>query len=112
MNIFIRSVPTNCSETELINTLKPYLSALGLEPSEYEVAKPKGKWYAVMRVSSKELAEEFLEQYGGAATGIKVQGVQGKSLKFDYASSQDEEDVAKIREENEAAGAGCGCVVQ
>jgi hypothetical protein len=64
-----------------------------------------------MRISNFDLAEEFLEQHSGVATGIKTTGMQGKSLKFEKSGSQEEEDVVKIKEENEAAGAGCGCVV-
>jgi len=113
MNVLIKNLPPQASEHDLANLLKPYLSALGLEPTDYEVAKPKGKWWAVLRINNQENAEEFLEKYGfGQATGIKFAYQSGKSLKFEEAQSQDEEDCKKIKEENASeSGAGCGCVI-
>jgi hypothetical protein len=63
-----------------------------------------------MRVTNLDLAEEFLEKYSGASTGIKFPYQQGKSLKFEKDANQDDEAVQKIREENEAE-TGCGCIV-
>jgi hypothetical protein len=104
-------LPPNTSEKELNDLLKPYLSAIGLEQSDWDIAKPKGKWWAIMRINDHETAEDFLEQYGyGQGTGIKFAFQQGKSLKFEAAQGQDEEECKKIREENEAESPGC-CVV-
>jgi len=114
MNVIIKNLPPKSSETDLANLLKPYLSALGLEPSDYDIAKPNGKWWALMRIKNQENAEEFLEKYGfGQPTGIKFAYQTGKTLKFEEAQSQDEEDCSKVHEDNaQSADTGCGCVIQ